>query len=421
MGLHQFIHRRNRVIAPFASGAYPLTTTTSRSTDLWLPDHEGVLHQFSANEEGIVNGRLSGGNWLATDAAGDLLSPAPSVWCQPAATNLVTYSHEFDNGIWLTIRASITANNTAAPDGASTADKLVEDGTASNTHAVALQNWVVSAATNYVFSFYVKAGERTWVAGDLWNTAAPTDDAWEVNLSTGAVNSSGANIDVATKSIGNGWWRIRLSFTTGAGTALNVGVYLHNGTSSIYSGDGSSGLYIWGAQLEQSTYATSYIPTSGATVTANATEPLVAWPSGLVNDFVAKFDWTNDTAITGAKLLDFGAASANQSVVYITGAEVRFRKRLSSTNYDADFTLTPVDNTTYEVRVHASSVGGMAVYVDGVKGGTAHANVSDLVVGSSLALGHNLLTSEEILGSIGSVKIYKVSPKITDAQVIGLS
>ena len=69
------------------------------------------------------------------------------------------------------------------------------------------------------------------------------------------------------KDFGNGWYRVDITLND---VILEAAFFLYNGSSYTYTGDGTSGIYIWGAQLEAGSYATSYIPTTSASVTRNA-------------------------------------------------------------------------------------------------------------------------------------------------------
>ena len=189
-------------------------------------------------------------------------------------TNLLTYSEQFDNAAWTKTRSSITANTVVAPDGTLTGDKLVEDTTASNTH-VASQNITVSTETNYTGSLYVKAAEKTRIRIVINVTGGVYADA---NLSAGTIGAATAfSGGTATASsitpVGNGWYRITV---TGFGTSTNGSLQielLDASGSRTYTGDGYSGIYLWGAQVEQGSFPTSYIPTVASQVTRSPDAP----------------------------------------------------------------------------------------------------------------------------------------------------
>jgi hypothetical protein len=182
-------------------------------------------------------------------------------------TNLLTYSDDFSDAAWTKTRSSITANTIVAPDGTLTGDKLVEN-TDNNTHPVS-QTQTLSANTTYTLSVTLKAGERTRAVlqtANVANWAASVTTTFD--LSAGTV-ASGTG---AITSLGNGWYRCSITATFGASSlagGLNI-IPVISGTTTSYTGDGFSGIYIWGAQLEVGAFATSYIPTVAATVTRNA-------------------------------------------------------------------------------------------------------------------------------------------------------
>jgi hypothetical protein len=185
-----------------------------------------------------------------------------------ARTNLCLRSEEFDNASWVDTRASETANAAVAPDGTTTAEKLVEDATAANSHIVQ-QNFTFTAAV-HTWSVFLKAGERTWARMLVFD--GTTSYGGYFNLSTGVVGTVQNGATLSIESWGNGWYRCIV--TTAAATAAaagNCSVFIAEGDNDVtFDGDGASGIYVWGAQLEAAAFASSYIPTVAASVTRNA-------------------------------------------------------------------------------------------------------------------------------------------------------
>lgn len=195
-------------------------------------------------------------------------------------TNLLLRSEEIDNAAWnLKIRSSITANATAAPDSVASADKLVEDTTASNDHYTQQPLSKAASALSYAASVYVKAGERSQIqllvydtVGGFGNRASATfDSASGGSIITAAAVAGTFTAPSATVvSCANGWVRISLRFTSGTETGIAVRLSIAVVGSTTYTGDGTSGIYVWGAQLEQAKFESSYIKTTTATVTRGA-------------------------------------------------------------------------------------------------------------------------------------------------------
>lgn len=184
------------------------------------------------------------------------------------ATNLCLDSQTPGALTWTRLTSTITADSTTAPDGTTTADSLVEDATAASEHT-GFQSISFTTGTRYTVSIWAKANSR----GILWMElpASVFTAACRVyfNLSTGAVGTaSGSPVHNAIEAYPNGWYRCSFSKVSTATTSgsVVVGLCITNGTPS-YNGDGASNIFIWGAQVEATSSASSYIPTTGATQT----------------------------------------------------------------------------------------------------------------------------------------------------------
>jgi hypothetical protein len=188
-------------------------------------------------------------------------------------TNLIERSEEFDNGYWAKVNTSITANTIVAPDGTLTGDKLFEDTSSSSSHHLQ-KNLNFTAGVSYTTTVYAKRGERQYLfLRYLSGGAFSTNYIAVFDLQNGvATNSSTFPADsFSITSVGNGWYRCSITRAADSTATGSVGFYLSNvGTGTTYTGDGASGVYIWGAQLETGAFPTSYIPTSGSTATRAA-------------------------------------------------------------------------------------------------------------------------------------------------------
>ena len=190
-------------------------------------------------------------------------SSCPALLLEPQRTNLITQSEYFGDSYWVKTNVSITSNSAVSPSGITNAAKLTEDATNAQ-HKIYSGIITAVAGDRYTQSFFAKSAERNWVY--LEHEANPL--AW-FNLSNGTIGATynNYNASASIQDYGNGWYRCIVSYDANDTTSrAYIGVTNADNTST-YLGDGSSGAYIWGAQVEAGSYATSYIPTYGSSVT----------------------------------------------------------------------------------------------------------------------------------------------------------
>lgn len=176
-----------------------------------------------------------------------------------ATTNFFLRSEEFGT-LWEIGRGSILTNAHVAPNGSLTADKFIEDNSIVGSHFLQ-QLRTYTAGLTYTASFYAKAGERAEVAFFANNSSVFAINA-RFNLSTGTIVSNPLGT-ARIESVGDGWYRCSITGIAGTSAGTNVGWNLIDETGATsYLGDGVSGLFLWGAQLEQSSTVGEYIPTT---------------------------------------------------------------------------------------------------------------------------------------------------------------
>ena len=205
-----------------------------------------------------------------------LNASCPSLLVEPQRTNLALYSEQFDNAAWTKTNVTITANATSSPSGTTSADKIIANASGGDKTTFQLISITIGQAFT-ISAFFKKSEYRLAFVRAGGQTGSPYVI---YNLDTEAVVSTSGASSTKIEDYGNGWYRILLTLNsaTGGTCAPNVsfipdsGYTLSGVNIPQYTGDGTSGGFVWGCQLEANgaTYATSYIPTTTAAVTRNA-------------------------------------------------------------------------------------------------------------------------------------------------------
>jgi hypothetical protein len=218
---------------------------------------------------------------------------------EPAVTNLLLRSEEFDNASWIKSGATVTADAIDAPDGNTTADLIVETSGGSEHQIFQLVSFV--SGIEYAVSFFAKAKERSNLQINLNDAAFPTQSEARFDLIEKDVSFSGPGItNSEIKQLQDGWFFCSVSAVCDTTTTTAVSIRLMNSPTGLgYSGDGASGLYLWGAQLEAGSAPTSYIATTSATVTRAA--DVVSGGNVFVDVAITETEWTAGTYTLGTR------------------------------------------------------------------------------------------------------------------------
>ena len=338
-----------------------------------------------------------------------------------SATNLFNWSETFDttggatNWNWSVnvTRGTVTTTN---PTGASATVIKVEETTTNGVHAP-LTTVTVLASTNYTFSVWAKAVERTFVQL-LENGGSGANSM--VNLSTGAiVSESTAGITTVTALGTTGWYRISMRLTTIVGqTTANCQLRLStNGTTTSYAGTTGSGIYIWGAQLETGSGASSYIPTGASQVTRtaeNCTMPTSSfitgspYPNTLYVDAIPN---TPSAAFVGfARLFDRVTNYAHGSEIYYYSAASMIvqRKINASANTERSLAtaLTYGSRHKFAMSIDASSFLGSYDGVTGLGTTTAPAALPTSVTHLGVGCAGDSVPAGVMFGTIRQIKFW---------------
>jgi len=318
-------------------------------------------------------------------------------------TNLFTYSEDFSDAVWTKSNTTISTNVATAPDGLLTADKLVKDSGLNGQFYGGGAS--VTSGVIYTFSLFAKKGEYDFikVAG---GGAAFGNTGTTVNLNDGSFTTDGSFVGGVTP-VGDGWYKITASRTSNSTGSGSLVVFCGNDSSVNTLGDGTSGVYIWGAQLEAGAFPTSYIPTSGSTATRAAD---VASITGA--DFKKWYRQGEGSVIiettggqAGQNVFGLGSALANS-----IGAWNFFRVYYNNT-LELNVDISPTGNDRFGIGIKVNNV---SVIQDGnVLFTNSSVNVPEV---DKLSIGSaSPQRGEYANGHIKSIKYYP--RRLTNAQL----
>ena len=252
-------------------GTYVTNTTaavTNYSPSTYIPTTTAAVSSLSGSNDGLL--------------------------VEEARTNICFPSEDFDTSgsAWSGgggAAPTVNLNQTIAPDGSLTADQIIDSaGTGTNSTGV-VRTVNVSTSTAYTFSAFVKADQLSLCALRASQFTTPVNsEAW-FDLSAGSVGTVDAGFDNSgIEDYGNGWYRCWVSFTTDAtDTQGDVAIFVAQTDGSLtVDQDGTSSIFVWGAQLEAGACPTSYIPTTTGTVTRNFDDIITTDTSWLSSESV---------------------------------------------------------------------------------------------------------------------------------------
>ena len=248
------------------SGNYkPLPFAFTRSTSATRVNKEGLIEVVTNDRPRI--------DYIDTSDGVLLL--------EKAATNLVTYSEDFINASWGKENLTVTSNEIISPNGILSADKIVENET--NTYHALSRSINISSGDNSI-SVFAKKDERKYLI--IRSNLSGSNVNTTFDLENGLVTYNG-HTSSSIESFGNGWYRCIItsnSSTTSVSTAILMSeINVTNNTLITYQGDGTSGFYVWGFQVESGN-ASSYIPTQGSASTRVAETASGSGNSEVFND-----------------------------------------------------------------------------------------------------------------------------------------
>jgi hypothetical protein len=255
-----------------------VTAGSVNRVDIQPADTDGSNNVVNGNFIYIWGAQLEVGS-TATEYFPTNINTPRFDWASTAQRpqNLLRYTEEFDNAAWTKTRTEVISGY-SDPVGGSNAF-LFRETAITGTHIMPQQ--ITTINNNAAITFSIRAQ----YAGRLLQLAFGTGDVSgdpraNFDLQNGVLGSVSDGISATITDIGSGWCLCSVTAITAVSSAFDVIIALVANTTSprtsSYAGDGTSGVYIYGAQLEVGDTATTYIA-NGAYSATNT--PLAANPT----------------------------------------------------------------------------------------------------------------------------------------------
>ena len=386
---------RVSVAKTITAGTFVVTASVADLADLQVCNITGETDQTTIRPYVSVGvesapayhgSMVDGVKCFDTDRSGNPISTSgsyPIVGYVPweTRTNLCLQSQDLGT-TWTNNNTTESVNVAVAPDGTTTADKLVEAAT-NTSHTI--HNTVAGTSGVYTTSVYLKAAERTWAYITEGNSVTATAYFNLANGVVGTVNGTGSPSSKIV-DVGGGWYRCSMTFTAGANANIQIGTSTGD-TISTFLGDITKGIYVWGAQLELGSAATSYIPTTTVAVARNAdvesvtTSGAILAAGGTISLTYVPYHSPSGTIALWGTYVD----ASNYTAILHDATNLIFRKRIAGVNYDATIANAFTSGTMYKMAASWGS-GGSTIYLNGVAG-TLHANTTAAQIAATMQFG----------------------------------
>jgi len=326
--------------------------------------------------------------------------------------NTLAYSAELNNAYFEKVSSSISADAATAPDGSATADKLImANGWTTASPAAGFRRNSGTSIGAGVLSIYAKAAEHNTLAFRNNSSGARP----RVNLTTGQIISGSDNLTI--NNAGDGWWRVTVS---GASVSANLWWI-----QTDQSGDGTSGIYVWGAQLEAGAFATSYIPTTTTALTRNADVATMTgtnfsdWFNPSEGTFTSRYTPSMTSAaaniIRGPVIVDGGSFNESINIGVLSGQN-------GMRVYDGGTELVNMLRGTISANVNYQIAGAYKLndYAVAVNGGAVTTDTSATVpTPDRLAIGRYVTGGTFFSGLIQNIMYWPM--RLTNAEVQAFS
>jgi len=338
----------------------------------------------------------------------DYTSGSPVLLVEPQSTNLLPYSEDLTN--WANSASTLT-NGLTSPSGDNSAYSVLSGAGASDR--LSFITTLTAVNTQHTMSAFVKqvGGFNTaylrWGHSELSNNIATF--AFDTEVLT---NVSGNSTDLFVENYGNGWYRVGFTFTTGA-TITNQQLQVNRGANVTAA--------YWGIQIEELSYATSYIPTTGVIATRLADSVTGAGDASTFNSTEGVL-YFEGTALSngGSNRIISLSDGTNDNLVYIridsTASRLRCFARGGAGSYTSALKsgISQTDNNKIAVSWDNTN---LKMYINGSL--AASSSINNLPVGLDRVSFTSPTGGDTFEGKVKDLRTYNTA--LTDAELLTLT
>ena len=335
---------------------------------------------------------------------------------EESRTNLILQSDNFASASWTKTASVVSSNVETAPDGSVSADKLITD----NGVTLGRATQTVTLTGSHVYSVFAKASEWGWIsifplgaAGGVW-----------FNLTNGTIGTQSSGYVGSITSFGNGWYRCAVSFT-GVGTANTTARIISTNVNNAFStGDGTSGIFIWGAQLEAGSFPTSYIPTTTGTLARSADVCNITGAN-----FTSLYNQSQGTLLSEASIANLIGNNrgivqidddlTNNFIRHVYGVADGGFRSLIRANIDAQTPLSVVTGAASTIQKRAIAYAGTS-FASSANGAAVETATRTMPTGlNNIKIGYLFTGSFYLSGTIAAIRYYK--KRLPNAKLVTLT
>ena len=340
----------------------------------------------------------------------------PHILAEPQRTNLVTYSEDFSG--YTKSGINIVSNISTSPDGTVNATSLTNT-TTGQSHI--RTTFVVASTGNYTGTSYIKKQDFDFIYVEFGNAFC-----W-FNISNGTLGNSGnfgsgwTFISHSIESVGNDWYRFSITANNTITGTYNFRPYQPTSANGSYTSGSLGDSFIWGTQVEAGSYATSYIPTSGSTVTRNQDIFTRDGIGSLINSeegvFFVEMAALSDEQTYRRITLSDGTSSNNVVIRFSTVSNIIQAIITSGGGGSASLYTSSYDITNFNKIAVKWKVNDFALWINGVEIGTDTSGATP--IGLDKLAFDNGTNSQYINSKVRQLQVYDTA--LTDTQLAALT